>query len=97
MRLSEIYHNIEKSPFIVEKNNYKFYFSSLFYKNKFENNVDEFVCSEVLKFNQKYKVTSSEKLEVMIMLLLYRKIEKRGFYVIKNKDKLTLNYTLENL
>lgn len=97
MRLSNIYHNLEKSPFIYEKNEYKFYFSSLFYKNQFETKKNDFLVNEKLKFMNKYKIISSDVLDTMLLLLLYRKIEKRGFYVIKNGKKLTYDYTLENL
>ena len=80
-----IYNDLNNSTYSVTYDNFTLYFSSNFYKEKFVKNVDNFIKEETDKVKVKYKcdVYSDE----LFILLLYRKIEKRGFRVLyKNKE-----------
>ena len=74
-----IYNNIDESTYFFEYNNLKFYFSSMFYLEKFERDYINFLKDETTKLKVKYKCRIM--CDEMILLLLYKKIEKRGFRV----------------
>lgn len=64
-------------------NNITFYFSSKFYKEKFKNNVEDYIENEIAKFNNKHtnKITV-DNIELFINFFTidyYKKIEKRGW------------------
>ena len=50
-----VYHDISKSPFVLEIKNYKFYFSSAFHKNKYARGIDKYILEENARFTNKYK------------------------------------------
>lgn len=79
-----IYKDINKSVYTFKYDNLVFYFSSNFYKEKFIKEHINFIRDETIKLKLKFKcnIYCNE----MILLLLYKKIEKRGFKV-KYKDK----------
>lgn len=80
----EVFNDLNESPFIYYYGNIKFYFSSRFYLEKFISDHVKFLKDESLKLNIKFK--SNIDASLMILLLLYRKIEKRGFKItIKDK------------
>lgn len=94
---NKIYHNLQASEFIVEMNNMKMYFSSELYRQKFKSRIGEFLVDEVLKFSAIYKISPTNKVYNMIILMLYKKIEKRGFYAVKDDKKIPINYSIEDL
>lgn len=71
--------NLKESKFISLVENLKFYFSSELYKNKFENERIIFNDMETIKLKNKYKVNLS--LGSYFDIALYKRIEKRGFYI----------------
>lgn len=71
--------NLKESNYVVNITGLSFYFSSELYKNKFINNVREFVNQENTKINLKYKININ--LETYFAIVFYKKIEKRGFYI----------------
>lgn len=75
-----IYYNLEESPYITKFKNFKFYFSSQFYRNKFETLIYEYIQNETIKFKNKYNVNID--IEEILSFNLYRKIEKRGCYCL---------------
>lgn len=77
MKQNKIYHNLEESPYTVEYNNFIFYFSSPIYAQKFMKNVDNYIKQEVSKIVSKYHVYS-EKLNELMTISYYMKVEKRG-------------------
>lgn len=87
-----IYTNIIESEYTSITGGFRFYFSSEFYKNKFDHNVKRFVEIETLKFKNKYKILIN--LELYFTFVYYKLIEKRGFYVV---DVLTNKELNENL
>lgn len=74
--------DIKQSDYRYSINNYTFYFSSEFYMNNFKNNIELFTEIEGAKIKNKYKVYID--LNNYLAFVLYKKIEKRGFYVINN-------------
>lgn len=81
-----VYHNLSKSPFVLEIRNYKFYFSSAFHKNKYVRGIDKYILEENVKFKNKYKIDI--ELEDIFILAYYIKCETRGFYAFKNNVEL---------
>ena len=84
-----VYYDLEKSPFTYEINNIKFYFSSKFYLEKFKKSIDNYLMVENYRFTQRYKL----KLEKVyfngfLLVSLYKKCEKRGFYIESNMYKI---------
>ena len=59
-----------------------FYFSSEFYLTKFKTNVNSFIFTESIKLYNKYKILSNFR--IFLSISFYKKIEKRGFYIIGN-------------
>ena len=77
--------DLPKSEYTYSINGYIFYFSSEFYLNNFKNNVRLFIEIEEVKIKNKYKVFID--LNLYLTFVYYKKIEKRGFYVINKKTK----------
>mgnify|MGYP003295613509 CR=1 FL=1 len=88
-----VYNDIEESDYKFEYNKLIFYFSSIYLLEKFERNYIKFLKDETdkLKVKFKCKIESDE----MIMLLLYKKIEKRGFRVYYKDLRLKEKYTID--
>lgn len=83
--INDIYLDLKESDYCINLNGITFYFSSKVYAKKFKNNVHNFVESETLKLEQKYKVDISFK--AYLQIVFYKKIEKRGFRIkIFNKE-----------
>lgn len=74
-----VYYGLEDSPFFLRIDDFMFYFSSDFYKNKFENEYKNYLRDETLKLNVKYKMIVYA--DEMLLLSFYKLIEKRGFKV----------------
>lgn len=79
--------DLEKSNFIFTCNGLKLYFSSELYLNKFATLINEYVDMETKKNKLRYKANIN--MTPILILSLYKKIEKRGFKVFdtnRNKD-----------
>ena len=87
-----VYKDINESNYIFEYNKLMFYFSSLFYKEKFIKENIDFIRDESMKLKIKFKC--SIYCDEMILLLLYKKIEKRGFKVLYNDKPIRENYLI---
>ena len=92
-----IYYDIKESDYYVELNinheNIVFYFSSLFLRKKFLDNVGNYIKHENLKINIHYKIDLDAT--KLLLLSFYKKIEKRGFKVlINNKEIIDSNLSL---
>ena len=81
--------DLSKSNYKYRINNYVFYFSSEKYLNKFKDEIENYTEIENTKMNIKYKVIID--LTVYLSFALYKKIEKRGFYVTYCDYKLQEN------
>ena len=74
-----IYLDLTESDYTYKVGNFRFYFSSKFYRDKFINKVDDFLKMENLKFQNNYRLKLDDS--DFLSYKLYTSIEKRGFYV----------------
>lgn len=88
-KVSKIYNDINESNYYFQYDNLKFYFSSLFYLDKFKRMYREFIKNETMKLRLKFK--SNIDADELILILLYKNIEKRGFKVKYNEKELSSN------
>lgn len=77
--------NLKQSEYNFTTLGYEFFFSSEFYLNNFKNNVELFREIEGVKIKNKYRVFIN--LDLYLTFVFYKKIEKRGFYVINKNTK----------
>lgn len=91
--MSVIYNDIEKSDYVFKYDKLHFYFSSKFYLEKFERLYKDFIKDETMKLKIKFKCNIY--CDDMILLLLYKKIEKRGFKVLCDDKVLIENYYMK--
>lgn len=82
--------SIDDNKYVFEYDNMLFYFSSLLYLKKFQKLHNEYLKNETLKLKNKYNCVIV--CDEMILLNLYKKIEKRGFKVYYNDHLLKENY-----
>ena len=87
-----IYNDINESEYKITYDKLTFYFSSKFYLEKFTREYSNFIKDETMKFKIKYKCNAY--IDEMILLLLYKKIEKRGFRVLYNDTNIRENYMI---
>lgn len=88
-----IYNDINESKYTFKYDDLVFYFSSQFYQEKFERSYLQFLKDETMKLKIKFKCNIY--CDEMILLLLYKKIEKRGFKVLYKNNELNENYYID--
>lgn len=71
--------DINESDIKFSYGNYDYYFTSQFNKNKFEENVEDFVYIEEIKLKNKYSVNIN--LKDYLAVAFYKKVQKKGFRV----------------
>lgn len=77
--------NLNESEYYFKYKGLVFYFSSEFYKNKFANEITNYNETETLKLQVKYNININ--FDILFMLSLYKKIEKRGFRIYDEENK----------
>ena len=77
--------NLNESEYYFKYNGFVFYFSSEFYKKKFADEISSFIENETLKLQVKYNVNII--IDNLLMIALYKKIEKRGFRIYDEENK----------
>lgn len=92
-----IYYDLKESDYFVKLdiNNEEIilYFSSLFLRKKFLDNVGNYIHNENLKLSYTYKIDIDAT--KLLILSYYKRIEKRGFRVLINeKEIINDNLTL---
>ena len=87
-----IYYDLNDSTYTLKVEGLTFYFSSKFYLEKFTREYSNFIKDETMKFKIKYKCNAY--IDEMLLLLLYKKIEKRGFKVLYDGNELQENYCI---
>lgn len=83
-----VYQDIEESPFYYDYEDFKFYFSSQFYRRNFKLKVEDYIKQETYKLKNRYKIFNNKFYEILkevLLISLYKKIEKRGFKVYLNE------------
>lgn len=84
-----IYLDLAESEYRVKKLGLTFFFSSKFYMEKFQKEVEIYTHNEMLKLYNKYRVSSNFK--IYLTISFYKKIEKRGFRIYDNIRNQELN------
>lgn len=87
--MKSVYNIIEESPFYLDKNGYRFYFSSELNRKRFNSKYKEWILEENSKLNNRYLFFVD--LYTPLLISLYIKIEKRGFKVLRINDNFKLN------
>lgn len=88
-----VYNDINESNYTFKYDNLVFYFSSKFYQEKFIREYSDYLKDEIMKLKIKFKC--NVYCDEMILLLLYKKIEKRGFKVLYKGRELIENYYID--
>lgn len=93
-----VYNDIEKSNLTFNYMDLQFYFSSNFYLEKFKKDFVEYVNTETIKLCVKFGCVIIP--DEMLLINLYRKIEKRGYKVYYKGERLNkdvyFNLTFED-
>lgn len=84
MTRGNIEYNLKKTPFINKIKEMEFHFSSENYLMKFPLKQEEHKNKLLNFFQEKYEINISD-FDLLVAILTYSKLEKRGFY-IKYKD-----------
>ena len=87
--IKPVYQNIDESPFFVEYNEFTFYFSSAFYQRNFKIKLPNYIREEEFKLKNRYRILNEKFFDILhevLAISLYKKIEKRGFRVLKNNE-----------
>lgn len=77
--------NLNESEYYFKYKGIVFYFSSEFYRNKFANQVQDYIERETFKLQVKYDMNI--QFDLMFMISLYKKIEKRGFRIVDDENR----------
>ena len=85
-----IYYNLKETEYVFTYDHLTFYFSSNFYKQKFENIYVEYLKEQTIQLSSKYNCILY--CDEMLLLNLYKIIEKRGFRVEYNGKELNEKY-----
>ena len=88
-----IYNDLNESVYTFKYDDLVFYFSSNFYKEKFIKEHINYIRDETMKLKVKFKCNIY--CDEMILLLLCKKIEKRGFKVLYKNNELSENYYID--
>lgn len=88
-----VYQNIKETVFNYEIYDLCFHFSSLFNKNRFEQNVKTYCNIEEMKIINKYQLQIDIK--KYLAIAFYKKIERRGFYISIGDEPIPDNFKIE--
>ena len=81
-----VYQNIFESNYYYDYKSYRLYFSSLFNKTRFIDRIEAYIQDENIKNSNKYCVKID--LTNYLIIVLYKKLEKRGFRVYNLDNEL---------
>ena len=91
-----IYYDIKESDYYTKLNvnneEIVLYFSSMFLRKKFLDNIGTYIHNENLKLSIQYKIDIDAT--KLLILSYYKRIEKRGFRVLINDKEINENLTL---
>lgn len=88
-----VYNDLNESNYTFKYDDLVFYFSSQFYLEKFIKEHLQYIKDETMKLKIKFKC--GIYCDEMILLLLYKRIEKRGFKVTYKDKLLNENYYID--
>lgn len=90
--MNKIYKDLNESEYVFRYFELELYFSSMFYYKKFKKEYFNFIKNETDKL--KIKLRCNINCDKILLLLLYKKIEKRGFRAIYGGIELDENYNI---
>ena len=77
-----VIYDLTQSHYISKYKNFEFYFSSAFYKSKFDKGLEDYQHKTMIRLASKLKVEESFLLnfgiDIILSISFYHKIEKRG-------------------
>lgn len=85
-----IYHNLRESKYVISNSEVTFFFSSMFYLNKFMDGYKE----NRLKYGERFdKASKVDKFntDTLADILFYEETEKRGFFVRLGRARITFD------
>lgn len=85
-------YDLDESNYTFNYDSLTFYFSSEFNLNRFEKIYNQYLKTETLKLQSKYKAIIES--DGLLLLQLYKKIEKRGFKVMLKGEQIPLDYII---
>lgn len=88
MTAKGIYLDLTESTYFYRVDEYKFYFSSKFYRGNFIKRYEQEMKKEKIKFESKYNTIITNSM--FFAFYIYAKIEKRGFRVEDTRLKNTI-------
>lgn len=80
-----VYKDVNKSSFKDDYAGICFHFSSLFNLGRFRSGIADYINEEELKIRNKYQLEIDMK--KYLAIAYYKKIEKRGFYVLIDNEE----------
>lgn len=89
-----VYYNLEETEYKTEKGDLTLFFSSKFYKDKFDEEVESYVNQETLK--QKIKYDQRINIDPILYIAFYKKVEKRGFKVLYRNNRIDPNQLIHS-
>lgn len=92
LREYKVYYVPEESPFKSKIDDLEFVFSSEVTMNRFEKLIDEELTGFNIRLQSQFKTKTDFKL--LIIMLFYRRSEKRIFKVYKNGSEIKENFEL---
>lgn len=81
MTRNGIERNLEITPYIVKRDNYIFCFSSFNYREKFNEEIERFIEFFHCKLYRNLGLRLAGDFDIISLIALYEKIEKRGFLI----------------
>lgn len=78
--MKRVEYDLNESNYITKINDYIFYFSSAFNQDRFLTGYQDFIKEEINKLKARYHVNIDIK--DYLMVVYYKKIEKRGFKIL---------------
>jgi len=91
---SGIYYDLSESNFLFVVDPFVFVFSSALNKKKFREQINEFIKENNEKMIKRFGIICNTK--YLSAMLLYKKIEHRGFYIVWEKDNGTKRIIKDN-
>ena len=88
--MTKIYYDLKYSDYILKYKDFTLYFSSPIYLEKFNFRVNDYIENKTNMIKSKYN--ENINLDPLLIIQLYKSVEKRGFRVDYKSKPLKTNY-----
>ena len=89
--MNKIYHDLTYSDYVLKYRDFTLYFSSPIYLEKFSFRADDYIEKRTSMVKSKYN--ENINLDLLLIIQLYKSVEKRGFRVDYKSKPLKNNYS----